>query len=199
MSRWTDFLRMLFRRRASSDSKVGPIVAFVRDYDAGAYPRIRYAGSSGLRKPSRSPDDQASDKNCPNLALRNAVILYVAGALSENNSIDASFISDELLADLFVAHLESGVALDHGASETLATAVLERGLYPSFAHAYSLCLGMDQGFPLEAAIGLVARRTGRSPLLALVTALEEAMTLESNLETRSRLEAWVQRFRERRA
>lgn len=102
----------------------------------------------------------------PYRALRDRV---TASLLS--GPMGLSLATDELIADLFCASVQFGVAESRGIDERLAIETLRRKLYRPFVSAYQYPLGMDQGMPLE--LALQSRPNPQAGVFGLLAAFEE--------------------------
>jgi hypothetical protein len=178
-------------------NRMDDLEVFVRGYNRGLLSRVRYAGTIDPQK-SDDPDywEQLPTErrahllnDDPNFSFRSTILDYLFGSCSSNKSA-ASEVSDELIHDLFVAHWEFAVGHDCPGHEELATEVLRRGLFETFAHAYRLPLGMDQGVPLEIAIGQKITLSGRSPVSQLLLAIDRLFEREAGTAARSNLTKW---------
>lgn len=166
------------------------IADFVRGYTRDSLPRIECAGCIDPVD-SKGPVRDVLRRNDPNLSFRSAVMSFLFRSQSSAGDI-AVQCPDELLQDLFVADLNFAVCHNCCAHELLAREVLRRELYETFVYAYTLPLGMDQGLPLETAIGRNTRSIGGTPKPELLVALESVLERETRAEAREHLHKWRQ-------
>jgi len=162
------------------------VAAFVRKYTRDSLSRIRYAGSIDPLDPKMVHDRDFLRQDDPKLPFRTVVISHL---FAPPSFAGLATIGDELIHDLFVAHWEFAVGHDSLGHEGLALEVLRRRLYGTFVIAYTLPLGMDQGIPLEIAVGR-SKVSGKSPVPDLLLALESLLGKETRQRAKKHLQTW---------